>query len=167
MRHLVISYEGTFKGLYEWGHGWKDAETRRKWNEFWENPEKHMKWPSGFWLYAPSGKCNTTGCLASLTGNSIYLHPLRMRGTMFGDCPTKTYLPGRFDTPFESCFEIDMTDFKTICDACAAFCGGTFSLRVSRETEIEVPDLEAAGEVTSSNEDEYLERFAIVLHEKG
>ena len=129
-----ITIKGVFNGIYEWGKGFKDSNTFSAWNRFWEMEFPKKKPP--FWKYADGddfGGCGHLSCI----GGSIYMHPMDFHTTLISDgCVCISTVDGK---DYYNHFSSELEELTKICEECAEFCGGTFSLYISPEFEIEIP----------------------------
>ena len=158
MKQFAIKVHGTFNGIYEWGKGFKDEETMKKWNWFWKVEFSKKKGLSRlFWKYAEGDDYADCGFLSSLTG-SIYMHPMEFKSVLVtsGSCPC-VYSDENGKEYFNN-FQSELRELKEICDECAEFCDGTFDLKISKEFVIETPELD---ELTDFDDDEYPQKFGM------
>lgn len=137
-RKYAVSIKGEFSGIYEWGRGFKDRNMANTWNWWWrvEFPKKHYT----FWKYSDGddyGGCGHLSCI----GGSIYMHPMNFSVTLLstGGCVCTSRVEGK---DYFVQFASELRELKKICDDCAEFCGGSFSLYLSPEFRIEVPEAE-------------------------
>lgn len=104
---------GKFNGIYEWGDGWISGK-KEKWDEYLSNlKNSHWKY---FRLNEPT---HSTDYLIAID-NVIFLHPLSFSAVM-------TYIPGMsiYD-------KADVDELYNICKELAEYCGGTFTMEVSK-----------------------------------
>lgn len=112
----VIFVKGQFNGLYEWGVNWL-YDARLKWNEYWKGARSDM------WDYLPTEDCEY---LVGVEG-SIYLHPMGFKAILSGCGVTDAY-----GSPFST----ELKELNRLCTECANACGGTFTLYVSNEQNV-------------------------------
>jgi len=161
-RH-AITINGVFNGIYEWGRGFMSREIADKWNWFWS--VEFRKTDHLFWKYADGdmdfGECGILSC----NSGSIYMHPMDFNAVLVSSMGCICTKRGDDGKEYITQFESEIKHLKEICDACAEFCGGSFTLYISPEYPIEVvrPEEEYTGEIEKG---EYAKRFG-VEREKG
>ena len=147
----AITINGIFKGIYEWGKGFKDCETARKWNWFWavEFPKNKDGFGRLFWKYSEGDDFGGCGHLSCIGGN-IYLHPMNFNATLIASgCACISHIDGK---EYYNHFGGALKELKEICDECAEYCGGSFQLNISQEFEVEIPrpTIEFTNELSAS-----------------
>ena len=134
-RKYAVSIKGEFSGIYEWGNGFKDRNMADTWNWFWRVEFRKKRYL--FWKYSEGDDFGGCGHLSSISG-SIYMHPMDFSATLIstGGCVCISSVEGK---DYYNHFQSELRELKKICDECAEFCGGHFTLRVSPEFRVEVP----------------------------
>lgn len=137
MTQFAIKVRGIFNDIYEWGNGFKDNETYSAWHRFWgvEFGKKHRL----FWKYAEGDNFGGCGHLSSNSG-SIYMHPMDFTAVLVASSGCVKVSPSKEGKDYYNHFESELRTLKEICDECAAYCGGSFNLQISKEFAIEVPE---------------------------
>lgn len=147
----IIKVRGIFHDIYGWGVGFYSQEIAQKWNYFW----RAKFTPKTFWSYVQPKDIWASGTLALNTGGgSIYMHPMDFTVMLTNNSGTHN---GQIigDTYYESSFEWQISELYEICKECAEFCGGSFTMQVSKEVETnDFPMVEY-------NEDTYIQECGI------
>lgn len=138
----AIHFYGSFKGIYEWGHGYISDEKRELWNKFWE--EEFPKLDFWYWFkFIPGETTGSCGTLVSILA-SIYMHPYAIHGILTStgghsgcSLPEEKH---QYDYTFRFLEPIDQ--LRQICEACAQYCGSTFELKVTKEFDFDIPQEE-------------------------
>lgn len=147
----IIKVRGIFHDIYGWGVGFYSQEIAQKWNYFWR-----VKFaPKIFWSYVQPKDKLTSGVLTLDTGGgSIYMHPMDFYTTLTsnGGVSCGKTIEGVY---YETCFEGQISELYEICKECAEFCGGSFTMEVSKEIEINDFPME------EYNEDTYIQECGV------
>ena len=138
MKVTGISFNGTFRGLYEAGKCWLSKQKEHRWHCFWESLNDGGKHEG--WHYIPGkiseGRC---GSLVNPMHNlCVYLFPMWFNGMLF----TKTsdgfgYDPEDPGHEYRMRFDDVMVELAQICKEAAEAADGSFTLEVTKEFEIE------------------------------
>ena len=136
----AIDYYGTFHGLYEWGKGWVSRKAMDMWDYWWENEFPKL----GTWRwhhYLPGNDFGSCGILVS-NSTSIYMHPMGFYGVLTeGGLTCGCSLPEEgYKYDYKYTFFDDLDELRTICEAVAEYCGGSFTLDTTKEFDIEIPE---------------------------
>ena len=119
MKDTVIRVAVNFNNVYEWGRGFKDAETANKWDAYWR--KLSMGRSAIFWQYCPPRESYSCGHLVSNAG-SFYVHPLDM------DTVLKTSSSG---------LRHELLELEKICKGAAKAVGGTAEVVLTEAVEVE------------------------------
>lgn len=160
-KRYAITITGVFNGIYEWGRGFMSREIADKWNWFWA--VEFRKIDHLFWKYADGDGFGGCGILSCNSG-SIYMHPMDFT-TVLVSTSGAICVSVADGKEYITQFEGEVKYLKRICDACAEFCGGSFTLYISPEYPIEVvrPEEEYTTEIEKKG---YAKMFGIE-REKG
>lgn len=119
MNKTSIVVKGYFSGFYEWGNGFKDKETKKKWNQFLS--ELKSLW----WTHIKTDEYGSDYLMNC--NNIIFLHPMRFYVVLVD---SGVMVDGSY-------FKADIEELYTICNNLAKYCGGTFRMEVSDEATTE------------------------------
>ncbi len=142
MKKKAIDYYGTFEGIYTWGGGYINPEKKAAWDRFWlwEFPKKHCT----FWKRYVAPSPEEFGVCGSLVGTSkaIYMHPMGFYGVFVeGGVTCRRSLPEEdYKYDYTYTFLNELNELREICEECAKYCGGTFTLDTTKEFDIEIPE---------------------------
>lgn len=120
----IQSVRGQFHGLYEHGKGWVSDEVYRKWNEFWRTQMSSIRWK----YYSSRG--DSSDYLFSM-GGSVYLHPLYFNAILSNT--TGVEFRGKYVEEYSR-------ELHRLCNECAEYCGGTFTMSHSEEQRVVMND---------------------------
>lgn len=136
MEQFAIKVSGVFSDIYKWGVGYVNADMKSKWDWFWQvefRNKAHL-----FWKYSNGDDFGGCGHLSCIGGN-IYMHPMDFKAVLISSGVTSI---SRTDDGKEYCnhFESEIRELNEICKECAEFCGGHFTLTISKEFSFDTPD---------------------------
>ena len=148
MSKFATNVYGVFHGIYFWGQGFKDTETRVKWDEFWNNLSRRT-----YWRFCPpkdsyGGSC---GNLVSIQ-NTIYMHPMDFAVTLVSPGYCRMCVDGGDNKKYFTHFSGEVRELLEICNECAEKCGGTFELFASEEYVIDEDRHPTINIITSEEE---------------
>ena len=161
MKRFATIIHGKFDGIYEWGKGFKNKAVMDRWNEFWNTLYKTRK-QYIWWRYADGYDFSRCGYLSCNYG-SIYMHPMDFKVLLVMDNKCRSISGGRDGKKYYSHFDSVISELKRMCDDCAEYCGGGFSMKATKEFQIEVPDTDNNGLIGIDFDDrsQYAEKFGI------
>ena len=137
MKQFAIKVSGVFSGIYKWGDGFVSRDMQSAWDWFWkvEFGRKHRS----FWKYADGDEFGGCGILSCNSG-AIYMHPMDFKAVLVSSSGVVISTRGKDGKDYYNHFQSEIRNLNEICKECAEFCGGHFTLTISSEFEINVPD---------------------------
>jgi len=119
MKDTVIRVAVNFHNVYEWGRGFKDAETAAKWDAYWQKIA--LTKSAIFWQYCPPKESYSCGHLVSNAG-SFYVHPMDM------DTVLKVSSNG---------LRGELLELEKLCKGAAEAVGGSAEVVLTESVEVE------------------------------
>lgn len=159
MKQFAIKVNGVFKGIYEWGKGYKSQLAANKFEEFWT--EVFPRLGAIHWKYAENTRFGECGLLACI-GGSIYMHPMEFNSVLVASAGVVMSEMGKDGEMYYNHFGSEVRELNRVCEACAKYCGSTFELYISKEFVIETPTLDELREYSEIDKDNYAQEMGVL-----